>query len=71
MKPCFYHVYYESYEEIRKFGNSVIHNLATLVSGGFEIAPIRFPKPEKILEDNKIMFLSHYMTNYDEKKSSC
>ena len=57
-KSCFYHVYYESYGEIRKFGNPVIRNLATLLSGGFEIAPIRFPMPENILVDTKIMFLS-------------
>ena len=36
----------------------VIRNLATLLSGGFEIAPIRFPMPENILVDTKIMFLS-------------
>merc|ERR1712055_51424 len=52
------HVYYESYGEIRKFGNPVIRNLATLLSGGFEIAPIRFPMTENILVDTKIMFLS-------------
>ena len=33
-------------------------NLATLLSGGFEIAPIRFPMPENQLVDTKIMFLS-------------
>ena len=48
-KSCFYHVYYESYGEIRKFGNPAIRYLATLQSGGFEIAPIRFPMPENIL----------------------
>ena len=51
------HVYYESYGEIRKFGNSVIRNLATLLSDGFEIAPIRFPVSENILVDTKIRFL--------------
>ena len=57
-KSCFYHAYYESYGEIRKFGNPVIRYLATLLSGGFEIAPIRFPMLENILVDTKIMFLS-------------
>ena len=58
-KSCCYHVYYESYGEIRKFGNSVIRNLATLLSDGFGIAPIRFPITENILVYSQIMFLSH------------
>ena len=57
-KSCFYHVYYESYGEIRKFGNPAIRNLAILLSGGFKIALIQFPMPENILVDTKIMFLS-------------
>ena len=57
-KSCFYHVYYETYREIRKFVNSAICNLSTPLSDSFEIAPIRFPMPENILVDSKIMFLS-------------
>ena len=56
-KSCFYHVSYESYGEIRKFGNPAIRNLATLLSSGFEIAPIRFPMSENIFVDIKIMFI--------------
>ena len=56
-KSRFYHVYYESYGEIRKFGNSVIQNLATLFSDGFKIAPIRFLVSENIFVDTKIMFI--------------
>ena len=35
-----------------------MRNLAILLSSGFKIAPIRFPMPENILVDTKIMFLS-------------
>ena len=35
-------------------------DLATLLSGGFEIAHIRFSMPENILVDIYIMFLSQY-----------
>ena len=56
-KLVFYHVYYESYGEIRKFGNSVIRNLATLFSDCFKIASIRFPMSENIFVDTKIMFI--------------
>jgi len=38
-------------------GNPAIPNVATLLSGGFEIAPIRFPMSENIFVDTKIMFI--------------
>ena len=45
---------------VEKFANLelVISNLATLLSDGFEIAPIRFPVSENVLVDTKIRFLS-------------
>ena len=63
-KSCFHHVYCESYWEIRKFGNSAIGNLTTLLSDRFKIATIRFPMSKNILVDTKIRL----MRNFGEKR---
>jgi hypothetical protein len=52
-----------------KYANlaAVIRYLATLLSDGYEIAPIRFPMSENIFEDTKIMFLDQLSGNLSQK----
>ena len=60
-------VYYQSSREICKSGNSIIQDLATMLSDSVKIAAIQFPMPKNISRRKK---LGDKLWQNNEKKNN-